>query len=144
MRMSSFVKNLDIVQPDIQKPGEDDVSEQTSGRSQLVTHWSTDLRVPVIDRSFLSSTVTRWSVKVLNTEKISWKKVSSQIQYRVQRLTMMDGRRSRRVHKRPFRSPGIGARATGVPRGLPNLVPPPPSSSSSCGCGRRAWMSKPV
>jgi hypothetical protein len=29
------------------------------------THWSTDLSVPVIDRSFLSSTVITWSVRVL-------------------------------------------------------------------------------
>jgi hypothetical protein len=35
------------------------------------THWSTDLSVPVIARSFLSSTVTRWSVSVLKTEKMS-------------------------------------------------------------------------
>ena len=36
------------------------------------TYWSTDLRVPVMERSFLSSTVTLWSVSVLNTEKINW------------------------------------------------------------------------
>lgn len=30
-----------------------------------VTHWSTDLSVPVIHRSFLSSTVITWSVRVL-------------------------------------------------------------------------------
>lgn len=34
-------------------------------------NWSTDLRTPVMERSFLSSTVTVWSVKVLNTEKMS-------------------------------------------------------------------------
>lgn len=37
-----------------------------------MAHWSTDLSVPVIDRSFLSSTVTRWSVSVLKTEKMSY------------------------------------------------------------------------
>jgi hypothetical protein len=35
-------------------------------RSQT-THWSTDLRVPVIERSFFSSTVTTCSVRVLKT-----------------------------------------------------------------------------
>jgi len=35
------------------------------------TDWSTDLRTPVIERSFFNSTVTRWSVSVLNTEKMS-------------------------------------------------------------------------
>ena len=29
--------------------------------------------MPVIDKSFLSSTVTRWSVSVLKTENINWK-----------------------------------------------------------------------
>lgn len=37
------------------------------------TYWSTDLRTPVMDRSFFSSTVTVWSVRVLNNEKISCK-----------------------------------------------------------------------
>lgn len=37
----------------------------------VFTNWSTDLRTPVMERSFLSSTVTRWSVSVLNTEKMS-------------------------------------------------------------------------
>lgn len=37
-----------------------------------VAYWSTDLRTPVIDRSFFSSTVTVWSVKVLKTEKMSY------------------------------------------------------------------------
>lgn len=36
------------------------------------THWSTDLSTPVMERSFLSSTVTLWSVSVLKTEKISY------------------------------------------------------------------------
>lgn len=44
------------------------------------THWSTDLRVPVMERSFFSSTVTLWSVSVLNTEKINCRQRVSQCQ----------------------------------------------------------------
>ena len=39
------------------------------------THWSTDFKTPVIERSFLSSTVTVWSVSVLKSEKMSLKDV---------------------------------------------------------------------
>ncbi len=37
-----------------------------------ILNWSTDFKTPVMQRSFLSSTVTLWSVKVLNTEKMSY------------------------------------------------------------------------
>lgn len=46
------------------------VSSRRGGRC-MGTYWSTDLSVPMMDRSFLSSTVTSWSVSVLKTEKMS-------------------------------------------------------------------------
>ena len=41
-------------------------------RDDVETDWSTDLSVPLMWRSFLSSTVTSWSVSVLKTEKMSY------------------------------------------------------------------------
>ena len=40
---------------------------------QRRTYWSTDFSTPVMDRSFFNSTVTVWSVRVLKTEKMSYK-----------------------------------------------------------------------
>ena len=50
-------------------------------------NWSTDLRVPWIARSFLSSIVTCCPVSVLNAEKMSWIQESDQKHVR----TLMTG-----------------------------------------------------
>ena len=39
---------------------------------QTATYWSTDFKTPVIERSFFSSAVTVWSVRVSKTEKMSF------------------------------------------------------------------------
>lgn len=64
------------------------------------THWSTDLSTPVIDKSFFSSTVTSWSVNVLNTENINcrYNLISPSVDpftIDLNRLTMVVGGRRR-------------------------------------------------
>jgi hypothetical protein len=49
------------------------LESDTPPEKYIGTNWSTDFRTPVIDKSFLSSTVTVWSVRVLKTEKMSFK-----------------------------------------------------------------------
>ena len=70
VRVSRLIEHLDIVETDVQEPllG----SDLGLRRARVTpTHWSTDLSVPVMERSFLSSTVTLWSVSVLKSEKMS-------------------------------------------------------------------------
>lgn len=71
----------------------------------MLRNWSTDLRVPTIDRSFLSSTVTSWSVSVLNTEKMSCRVMQSAFErlvrcrseaHHVEEVPARKGRRERR------------------------------------------------
>ena len=73
MRMPGLVKHLDIIQSDIEESSVAiPVKARPEDQNMRRTHWSTDFRTPVMERSFLSSTVTRWTVRVLNTEKISY------------------------------------------------------------------------
>lgn len=82
--VSCFIRYLDIVKSNVQEPVPPfmfvvsklgrmwvelwKIWEKTR-RSR--TNWSTDFSTPVIRRSFFSSTMTVWSVRVLKTEKIS-------------------------------------------------------------------------
>jgi len=60
------------------------VIQARKDNSFLVAYWSTDFRTPVIERSFFNSTVTFWSVRVLNTEKMSWQ--TQRLIYQVRRV----------------------------------------------------------
>ena len=74
-----LIRYLDIVKSNIQEPVPEFlwlaiwkfVQEWGGYAKHCGTHWSTDLSTPVISRSFLSSTITVWSVRVLKTEKIN-------------------------------------------------------------------------
>jgi hypothetical protein len=66
-----LILNLDIIQTNVEESKERVFRNDHARRRPTETDWSTDLRTPVIIKSFFSSTMTVWSVSVLNTEKIS-------------------------------------------------------------------------
>lgn len=72
MRVSCLVEDFNLIEADVQESGMQlhiSNGPRTAGGEK--TYWSTDFSTPVIARSFFSSTVTFWSVRVLKTEKMS-------------------------------------------------------------------------
>lgn len=72
--MPSLIVDFDRIKADVEEPIQtrSRLEVHQTKESNGGTYWSTDFNTPVMARSFFSSTVTVWSVSVLNSEKMSY------------------------------------------------------------------------